>query len=144
MLRRSILCLALTTAAAGCTFDPMTYVAPKDRALVEFSDRLTAPVPVRPIRVDELMAKVRGGQSKPMVLLYEPGRVELDPKAQAKLAQLSGEPTIVLGPATGNRRLEGADLALKRARDLLRIAPAAKLRFDPTSDPDRALVTSNP
>lgn len=142
MSRLPLIYLPLTMVAAGCAFDPMAYVAPKDRALVEFADRLAVPVRARPIPVDELIAKARGERSNSMVLRYEPGRIELDPKAQARLAQFPGEPTIVLGPATGDRQVEGAILALKRARDLMRIAPNAKMRFDPTADPDRALVSS--
>lgn len=146
--------LAVLAALGGCAHQPLDYIPPTDRSLLEAQSRLGADrqAAAGGISVDRLLAQARAadadvGSDGRLVLTFPPEAASPDDAQRARLrafaASLGGAPVEI----AATRREPGADPAMLPQRRAVAVAHVlgetvkdVTIGFSTTIPPDRIVV----
>lgn len=147
--RRLVLLLVL--ALAACEHEPLDYIPPTDRALLQAQARLgDAGGPARPLSVDEMLRRARTANAAAapdrLVLQFAPDAAQLDEAQKAQLSQFATSArgravSVTARRGTGDASLLGPRRAVAVARALSTSLTDVRLRFTPDSPTDAVVVS---
>lgn len=153
MTRGSIV-LSVVILLAGCAQEPMQYIPPADRALLQAQARLGDSVsPQGSITVADLLRRARPADDQPsaatrLVLRFAGDTVIPDDAQKQSLARFSaaaaGRPVVVTGQRggfEGTSGLLGQRRAVAVAKNLADTQPDVEVRFSPETPVDTVIVS---
>ena len=158
-MARGSFILVAALALAACEHEPMEYIPPADRAMLQAQARMgEAGSAARPVTVDEMLArakassaggtaKTQGGTPAPLVLQFSAGAVQPDEAQKQSLTGFAtaarGRPIAVIARPSapgGETALLGQRRAMAVARALQPSVPDVDLKFTPDAPPDVVVV----
>ena len=149
MVARGCVVLLSALGVAACANEPISYIPPTDRALLEAQARMAGSGASHgPISVEDMLRQARSGQSAAetaphLVLQFSNGAVLLDDAQKQSLAKFAaaarGQPVSVVsrpGGFEGAAALLGQRRAVAVARELSASQPDVELRFSADAPAD--------
>lgn len=140
-------------ALAACAPEPIEYIPPHDRTLLQAEARMGgAGGGTGAISVDQMLQRARARPDSSttasrLVLQFSGETVALDDAQKQSLAQFAtsaqGRPVTVLGQRANSASMLGQRRAVAVARVLSASLPAVEVKFSPEIPPDAIIVSTD-